>query len=180
MPHRKVLLVAVLAPCALIVACNNDDINSIAPLQNAAVRILDQCDPASFNAALGAGACTGSGTTTFAAFNNELNATGRVAAWAFDPPSLALRSGQAIVATNYGGEEHTFTEVANFGGGIVPALNTASGNPLVAPECNLHTAADHLKPGASVTTDAETAVGVHRYQCCIPPWMREVVTVSGS
>src|SRR4051812_15332281 len=168
MSHQKPLITtAALALCAALAACGDDVDNSIAPPAVAPVSIRDACDSASFNAALGAGTCVRAGGTTLAAFNTELNATGRVAAWTFDPASLTLRSGQMIMATNNGGEEHTFTEVAVFGGGIVPALNTASGNPLEAPECITITAADHIKPGASFTTDAETEIGVHRYQCCI-------------
>jgi hypothetical protein len=34
------------------------------------------------------------------------------------------------------GETHTFTEVAQFGGGLVGLLNDLSGNPVPAPECN--------------------------------------------
>jgi plastocyanin len=169
-----------LAAPVIVIGCSNDDANSVAPPANAAVSILDQCDSASFNAGLGAGTCARAGSTTLAAFNAELNATGRVAAWTFDPTSLTLRVGQAITATNNGGEDHTFTEVQQFGGGIVPALNAASGNATEAPECADITAADHIKPGASMTTDAETTVGTHLYQCCIHPWMRETVTVTGS
>ena len=34
-----------------------------------------------------------------------------------------------------GGEAHTFTQLKQFGGGFVDALNQASGNPVPAPEC---------------------------------------------
>ncbi|HXT14345.1 MAG TPA: hypothetical protein VN706_01860 [Gemmatimonadaceae bacterium] len=179
MPRKRTLIIVAVAPFALAACGDKTNVNLVAPSANAAVSILDQCDSATFNATLGAGACTHAGSMTLAAFNSELNATGRVAAWTFDPTSLTLRTGQAITATNLGGEEHTFTEVQQFGGGIVPALNAASGNNVVAPECSETTAADHIKPGASMTTDPETQIGVHRYQCCIHPWMREVVTVTG-
>ena len=180
MSHQKTLITAALAPfCIMLAACGEDVQNAVSPPAAAAVSILDQCDSASFNATLGAGTCSRAGTVTLASFNSELNASGRVAAWTFDPTSLTLQMGQMITATNRGGEDHTFTEVEAFGGGIVPQLNTASGNPLEAPECTKITASDHIKPGASMTTDAETEVGVHRYQCCIHPWMRETVTVTG-
>jgi len=176
--HQKTLIIAALAPFALV-ACDNTTTNAIAPTANATVSILDQCDSASFNAGLGAGTCMRAGNTTLSAFNAELNATGRVAAWTFDPTSLTVQLGQTITAMNNGGEDHTFTEVQQFGGGIVPALNAASGNTTETPECADITAADHIKPGASMTTSAQTTIGVHRYQCCIHPWMRETVTVTG-
>jgi len=144
---------------------------------NAHVAVLDDCDPTSFNAALGAGACTRTGHTTFTAFNNELNASHMVAAWQFLPSQLTISVGQKITASNNGGEVHTFTEVAQFGGGIVPALNQASGNPTEAPECAQLSAADQISAGGQFTTDAASEAGTEFYQCCIHPWMRAVVTV---
>jgi plastocyanin len=142
------------------------------------VSIQDQCDAASFNAALGAGSCTTQGTVTFAQFNSELSATQRVATWQFEPVNLTVRVGQSISATNNGGAKHTFTEVAQFGGGIVPSLNQASGNPVEAPECQQPASIHFVSPGTSFTTDAETTVGTANYQCCIHPWMRTTVTVT--
>jgi plastocyanin len=164
-------LILVLA-AGVFVACSD----STAPKTSATLAIQDECDPASFNAALGAGTCTRQGIVTFSQFNTELNSTHRVAAWQFVPTNLSIRIGQSIAATNNGGEMHTFTEVEQFGGGIVPALNQASGNTVVAPECTALTAADMVMPGATFTTDAETAAGTELYQCCIHPWMRAVVT----
>ena len=157
-----------------VIACSD----SVGPKANATLSIQDQCDPASFNAALGAGACTKQGIVTFSQFNAELNSTHRVAAWQFLPTNLAIRIGQSIAAKNDGGEMHTFTEVAAFGGGIVPSLNQASGNTVEAPECKTLTAADMVMPGATFTTDPETSAGTELYQCCIHPWMRAVVLSS--
>ena len=157
-----------------VVACSD----SVGPKANATLSIQDQCDPASFNAALGAGTCTKQGIVTFSQFNAELNSTHRVAAWQFVPTNLAIRIGQSIAAKNDGGEVHTFTEVAAFGGGIVPSLNQASGNTVEAPECKTLTATDMVMPGAMFTTDPETSAGTELYQCCIHPWMRAVVVSS--
>jgi hypothetical protein len=38
-------------------------------------RLLDDCEPTTFNAVLGDGACVGNGHTTFAEFIEELEAT---------------------------------------------------------------------------------------------------------
>lgn len=165
--------VAALAFAALT-ACND----SSSPLQNPRVSLQDQCEPTSFNAALGAGTCTGTGSMTLAQFNSELQATGQVAAWQFVPAALTIRVGQTIAAMNVGGEEHTFTEVDNFGGGIVPSLNSASGNPVEAPECAQLGATDFVASGQTFMSDAATTVGTEKYQCCIHPWMRAVVTVT--
>ena len=146
---------------------------------NAHVSIQDECDPASFNAALGAGACSRQGNMTLAQFNTELNATRQVAAWRFLPNNLTVRIGQRLTETNNGGEVHTFTEVAQFGGGIVPALNQASGNVTVAPECQQVTASDMIAAGTTHTGDVETAAKTELYQCCIHPWMRATVTITG-
>jgi plastocyanin len=151
-----------------IISCSD----STSPKLAANVSVQDDCDPASFNAALGAGACTKQGNTTLSQFNTELNATQQVAAWRFVPANFTLSVGQSIAAKNDGGEMHTFTEVAQYGGGIVPALNNASGNTVEAPECQNLTSADFIAPGATFTTDPETSSGTELYQCCIHPWMR--------
>src|ERR1051326_568403 len=44
-------------------------------------------------------------------------------AWRFEPSYLDVRSGHQLRVTNTGGENHTFTEVAAFGGGVVPPFN---------------------------------------------------------
>jgi len=157
-----------------VAACS--DSNS--PKVDAQVSAQDQCDPASFNAALGNGACVKQGSVTLTAFNNELNATHQVASWQLVPNSFTIHVGQAITVTNKGGEKHTFTEVANFGGGIVPALNSASGNPTEAPECAALAANAMIASGATFRTDAAMDAGVEHYQCCIHPWMRATVTVA--
>ena len=170
--------ITVLALLASLTAagCDNADITTI-PVVDGAVSMLDQCEPTSFNAVLGAGTCTGSGTMTLSQFTAELAANHTVAAWRFDPSALTLTVGGSIAATNYGGEVHTFTRVAQFGGGIVPELNTASGNPTEAPECKDITNADRVAPGGSFRTGAQTTTGTHLYQCCIHPWMRMKVEV---
>jgi plastocyanin len=172
---RHIAFIAVAVAAGALAACDDDFVNALVPAARVSMR--DQCDSASFNAALGPGTCTRAGSVTFAEFTNELNATRRVASWLFEPIAFNLRLGQAITAQNNGGEVHTFTRVANFGGGIVPELNTASGNLVMAPECALLTPSDNVVPGSTFTTNVATTVGLANYQCCIHPWMRATVTV---
>lgn len=77
------------------------------------------------------------------------------------------------------GEVHTFTEVDHFGGGMVPLLNTLSGNPTPAPECLALAPTDFVPPGGTFTVNEDDA-GVEHYQCCIHPWMRTTVRIRGS
>jgi plastocyanin len=138
------------------------------------VQMLDACDPESFNAALGAGTCTRRGGVLFDRFLDLLGQHQSVGAWHFAPGTLHARVGQTLVAVNHGGEEHTFTEVEEFGGGIVPELNELSGNPTPAPECLALAPGDFVPPGGSYTDDVEEP-GAEQYQCCIHPWMRATV-----
>jgi|ERR1051325_7353934 len=154
--------------------------DSSGPVATTHVSMQDQCDPATFNAALGAGTCSRQGSVTFAQFNSELGSTHQVAAWRFVPNAISIRVGQAITAMNDGGEVHTFTEVAQFGGGIVPSLNQASGNTVEAPECAALSNSDFVAAGTTFTSDvasADDAGTTEHYQCCIHPWMRTNVTV---
>jgi plastocyanin len=169
-PSRALALAA-----ALLAGCSDTSGS------NATIRLADNCDPASFDAALGAGACahasSGSGQT-FSSFNAELNANHTVAAWNMQPARLTVTEGETLPVTNTGGETHTYTEVENFGGGVVPALNTASGNPTEAPECARAATVDSstVRPGQTMQHLFDDK-GTVKYQCCIHPWMRQVVTV---
>jgi plastocyanin len=146
---------------------------------NPTVRMEDDCDPLSFNAAIGAGTCTVQGGTTFQQFVAELTATRVAAAWRFNPDALTLKIGSTITATNNGGEVHTFTEVKKFGGGIVTLLNQLSHLDRVAPECNALDAEDFVPPGGTYVEDIDTP-GLHRFQCCIHPWMQAIVHVNSA
>jgi plastocyanin len=143
------------------------------------VQMLDDCEPASFNAAIGPGTCIKDGTTTFSEFIAQLLAQGRAPAWRFAPAQLKLDAGGTLQAHNRGGEDHTFTEVASFGGGCIQALNDLLGLTPV-PECAGFPggafAATLVRPGGTVTT-APLPPGVHRFECLIHPWMRTTATV---
>ena len=154
------------------------------------VDIWDYCDPTSFNAALGPNACTrdiAPGSITLAGFSTELGLDKSVGAWRFTPEILQSEGPAMLNLKNQGGETHTFTKVKAFGGGFVAPLNTASGNPTPAPECaqmangalapqapgpgNLF-----LAPGATGSVQVSRPGDLTRYQCCIHPWMRMVVS----
>jgi plastocyanin len=137
------------------------------------VQILDACDPATFNAALGDGACVRpGGGVKFDKFIDQLLSKGEAPAWRFSPAQLKLDAGGTITARNRGGEFHTFSEVAAFGGGCVPEINELLGLEPV-PECSIPgiLGTTGVAPGASLTTEP-LAAGEHRFQCLIHPWQR--------
>ena len=139
------------------------------------IKMMDQCDPASFNAA--GIPCVGKGGVTLDTLLKVLGHSGQMGAWHFTPGEVHLRDGQEFQAVNYGGETHTFTEVDEFGGGFVDQLNQLSGNPVPAPECTTEfNPADFVAPGGATEAEDEEP-GVHHYQCCIHPWMRVDVIV---
>ena len=145
------------------------------------IRLLDDCEPVSFNAVLGDGACIGNGHTTFEEFIAELEATQDVHTWRNQPSNMLLNVGRPTLIENVGGEVHTFTPVAAFGGGFVNELNGISGNPVPAPECLNFATMVFIPAGATeegpTAGSSDLPVGTHRFQCCIHPWMRTVIKV---
>ncbi len=146
------------------------------------IRMYDDCEPTTFNAVLGDGACIGNGHTTFAEFIEELEETQDAHKWRNQPSQMHLNVGRPTIIENRGGEVHTFTPVANFGGGFIPDLNGISGNPVPAPECLNVPALVFIPAGATeegpTAGSSELPVGVSRFQCCIHPWMRTVIEVA--
>ena len=151
------------------------------------VALVDNCDPATFNAFVGPGTCAPTPhqhDTPFLEFIDLLfsplaaNVIGHPA-WQFSPGHISVPAGQTVRVTNVGGEDHTFTEVTEFGGGFVPPLNGVGGPagtvPLVPAGACLSSPAV-VAPGATVQIKA-LSPGVHKFQCCIHPWMRAVVDV---
>ena len=90
--------------------------------------------------------------------------------WRNDPSHVVIERGKEIKVKNVGGRPHTFTPVAQFGGGVVPPLNVGT---QTAPEC-----ANLLRIEAGDSTRiVATGEGIQRYQCCFHPWMRATVRV---
>ena len=145
------------------------------------IRLLDDCDPTTFNDVLGAGACVGNGHTTFDAFIAELAATQDAHDWRNQPSAIHLNVGRPTLVENVGGETHTFTPVAAFGGGFINDLNGISGNPVPAPECLNFGSLVFIPAGGTeegpTAGSTELPVGTRRFQCCIHPWMRTVIEV---
>jgi len=144
--------------------------------KKAKVEIYDDCDPADPNWNATGGCTLEGGRVTEAEFRlllfSPLSGGSIVGhpAWRMDPAYLRLRAGGTLDAENEGGRFHTFTEVANFGGGVVAPLN---GTLAPAPECATSV---RLAPDASQEVTGLTP-GNHLFQCCIHPWMRLLVKV---
>ena len=168
------LALAVVASLSLVLAAAG---TASASKTERHVNMLDDCDMATFNAAVGDGTCSKAGGVTFDEFIGQLIAQGQAPAWRFAPSRLSVPAGGSIEAYNRGGEAHSFTEVAHFGGGCIDALNQILGLSPV-PECG----DPSLFPGGLVppggdTDTASLPAGVHLFQCLIHPWMRATVTV---
>jgi plastocyanin len=143
---------------------------------------LDECDPTTFNAAVGADFCR---NVALGAATNFSDLLAKAAAgtpdpnWDFEPDLVKVREGTLLSVVNQGGEPHTFTEVGSFGGGFIPGLN-APGEDLI-PECsggfsNLAVAKTRILQGSELKV-TDLSKGKHRFQCCIHPWMRMEVDV---
>jgi hypothetical protein len=138
------------------------------------VTMMDACDGPTFNLIIGPGTCSRAHGVSFQEFVAELTAHQSAGAWHNAPGVTEAKLGDALVAFNNGGETHTFTRVANFGGGIVPFLNALAGTPNEAPECAAETT--FVPPGG---TDSESLnqKGELKFQCCVHPWMHTTVIV---
>lgn len=143
---------------------------------------LDECDPATFNAALGPDFCR---NITLGAFTTLSDLFAEAASghpdhgWDFEPDVLRIKEGTIVSVVDQGGEPHTFTEVAHFGGGFIAGLNAPEENTI--PECtngfaNLAVARTRILQGSELKI-AGLSKGKHRFQCCIHPWMRVEIDV---
>jgi plastocyanin len=156
----------------------------VKPLRLAQIVALDECDPSSFNAVLGPDFCKNVSigilgyTTTFQDLFAQAAAGTPDPGWDFEPDTVKIKEGTILSVVDQGGEPHTFTEVAKFGGGFVPGLN--SGEDTV-PECvggfkNVAVAKTRIIQGSQIQV-TDLSKGEHLFECCIHPWMRVKVEV---
>jgi plastocyanin len=151
------------------------------PPHLAQIVALDECDPTTFNAALGPDFCKNVALGAFTTFDDlfaEAAAGTPDPNWDFEPDTLKIKEGTILSVVDQGGEPHTFTEVAKFGGGFITDLN--GGEPTV-PECadgfkNLAVAKTRILQGSHIEV-TNLSKGEHRFECCIHPWMRVTVDV---
>jgi plastocyanin len=180
---RKRTVVAIgLVICALVfvAAIAPDDSPRVAQ-----VVALDECDPTTFNAAIGPDFCKNVAlgvlgfSTTFQNLFAEAAAGKPDPKWDFEPDTLRVKEGTVISVVDQGGEPHTFTEVKQFGGGFIQPLNNNQ-EPSV-PECaagfnDVAVARTRIIQG-STSLVTGLSKGTHNFQCCIHPWMRMKVEV---
>lgn len=143
------------------------------------VAVLDDCDPndpdwnATGGCVLRGGVVTEDEFGAFLTSPRSLSVIGHPA-WRMQPSYLRVSAGTSVRISNDGGRAHTFTEVAQFGGGFVAPLNIGLTQ---APECvPTSPNVNSLPPGERLQLDNLTP-GNHRYQCCIHPWMRALIKV---
>ena len=186
--HRaKLLTISALAIIAFAapVVSSHDQPNNDANQGNRTIEMVDDCDP-NDAAWLPVGCLQNDGDVTAAEFSQFLRSPlyDNIAppgdgvgsflvghpSWRNDPSHVVIAAGKKIDVRNVGGRPHTFTPVAEFGGGVVPPLNVGT-QP--APEC---ASSIRLEPGdrTSITASGE---GIQRFQCCFHPWMRATVRV---
>jgi hypothetical protein len=148
---------------------------------NGPIILRDQCDPATFNIAVGSGDCIAVSTVgrrvPYQDFLAQLETNHNVRGWWINPTLLTTSSRQLTVL-NTGGEAHTFTRVTSFGGGVVPMLNELAGTPVEAPECAF-SMAQLVRPGNDLILLLSQTPGVLKFQCCIHPWMKMEINSLG-
>ena len=142
------------------------------------IAILDDCDPNDRAWDATGGCVRKNGEVSEAEFGAflasplSLSVIGHPA-WLNEPSYVKVDAGKAVRVTNEGGRLHTFTEVANFGGGRVPPLRMGL---TPAPECLTPNPGAEMPPGSTIHVD-DLSAGTHKFQCCIHPWMRAAIKV---
>lgn len=157
------MLAPLIAPSAAAAAPSNRELE-----------LRDKCDSASFNAVFGPGFCTTNGGVELDEFLADLN-DGGSSHWWIRQRETELQQGGSVSAKNVGGIVHTFTEVSAFGKGCIPQFNVAV--PETRDNCDFARFGATVVPQGQTSAPEKPAVGVHKFQCLIHPWMRTTVTV---
>jgi hypothetical protein len=164
------------------------------------IQLQDRCDPVTFNGAVPPIFCSSrsrGGVTLNQLLGfigarpadalRERNALG----WRFEPDEIDVKVGTTLVATNVGGEVHTFSEVTETGfvnscaPPVVPFFDKLLPAPTAAQCATLQPGPGSTLvfpagfPGNPPTTlkVLESDKGRELYQCLIHPWMRLTVQV---
>jgi len=179
---------ALLAGCLIFagvtLALAQDDSRHDHSPRLAQVVALDECDPTTFNAALGPDFCKNVAlaalgyATTLSNLFTEAAAGTPDPGWDFEPDTVKIEEGTTLSVVDQGGEPHTFTEVEEFGGGFIPGLNFKEAT---VPECEggfskVKVARTRIIQGSEILVTG-LSKGKHHFQCCIHPWMRVNVEV---
>ena len=182
---HKIAVLTLLAGCVCLAGATHALAHSAPGL--AQVVALDECDPDTFNAALGesgGGFCHNVALSAFGFATTLQDLLAKAAAgtpdpgWDFEPDQMTIQKGTVLSVVDQGGEPHTFTEVAQYGGGFVEGLNHGEAT---VPECdggfsNVAVAKTRIVQGSHLDVTG-LAKGKHLFQCCIHPWMRMEVDV---
>ncbi len=178
---KKAATLIVLAGCLIFVGATHALAQGASP-GLAQIVALDECDPVTFNAAVGPDFCK---NVTLGAFTTLSQLFASAAAgtpdpgWDFEPDTLSIKQGTIVSVADEGGEPHTFTEVQSYGGGFVPPLNGPGETTI--PECaggfsNIKVARTRILQGSHLDITG-LSKGKHLFECCIHPWMRVEVDV---
>src|SRR3954468_24519231 len=145
-------------------------------------KVKAACDPVSFNAALGEGACVRDDSGSRVEFEDliaKLQTKGSDWHWRFNHHKVHIDSGESLlIVFDKGGEGHTFTEVGAFGPGCVPEINAligAQGAP--AADCTAAMEPSYVGPRRESFDVAGLSGGTHYFECLIHPWMQTTVVV---
>ena len=189
---HKATLLTLLAAGALLAGATHVIAHGCSP-SVASVVALDECDPDSFNLPIdqgglgsaGGGFCHNVSLKAFGFATSLPDLVTKAKAgtpdpgWDFEPDQLNIQRGTMVTVSDQGGEPHTFTEVAHYGGGFIKDLN--HGEPTV-PECdggfsNVAVAKTRIVQGGQMNITG-LSKGKHLFQCCIHPWMRMEIDVN--
>lgn len=146
------------------------------------IRMQDDCDVETFNAAVGQEVCFVDGDTEFDEFIEELIEEGEADDWRNNPDDTHVDKGERVHVTNEGGEVHTFTWVEKFGPGCVEELNVILGfgeNATPAAPCGPAFAAGVPPGGSAAVAPSDLDEGHNHFQCMIHPWMQTTIEVRG-
>src|ERR1039457_7674173 len=112
--RTTVAKLAILASCMMSIAATEAVGQEHEGPRISQVVALDECDPTTFNAALGPDFCK---NVTLGAFTilSDLFAGAEAGTpdpgWDFEPDTLSIKHGTVLSVVDQGGEPHTFTEV---------------------------------------------------------------------